>query len=80
MERLWTQGQAWKPRVAKLGGPGLALMLVLLILLIIPMLVLGAVAVIAIACIRGTRGLLTRMRSPNGALDGRRNVRVIVRE
>lgn len=50
------------------------------VLLIVPAIVIGIAAFILFALIARVRRWLSGMRSPNGSLDGRRNVRVIVRQ
>ena len=58
-----------------------ALLLVALVLvLLVPLLILGAVGGLAMLVGNRVRALFTRAKAPNGALDGRKNVRVIVRE
>jgi hypothetical protein len=81
MVRIWSQSAAWESRrIAGLTGPAIVALVVLAVFLIVPLLLLGLLAVVAVALAHGARVLLTRMRSPNGMLDGRRNVRVIVRD
>jgi len=69
------------------GGPltrliTLVLMLVLaavFLVLLVPLVLLGVVAAGGLFAYRKVRGLLSAAQSPNGVLDGRRNVRVIDR-
>jgi hypothetical protein len=80
MGQIWTQATGWSARRhIRLSGPMVPLFVLLFILLIVPLLVLAFAAVLVIGSVRVARGLLTRMRAPNGMLDGRRNVRVIER-
>lgn len=62
---------AWGALIA-IGAVALLLLLVALAVAI-PVLLVGAL-------IAGVRGWFVRARGPNGVLDGRRNVRVIVRQ
>lgn len=50
------------------------------LLLIVPAIILGVAAFILFALVARTRRLFGGLRSPNGSLDGRRNVRVIMRQ
>ena len=64
------------------GGPFtrlLALVAMLFLLLLIPLAVIGVVGALAFVAYRKVAGLFNAARSPNGVLDGRRNVRVIDR-
>jgi hypothetical protein len=69
---------SWAARVV-LIVVALAL-LVLLAAVVIPVVVIGGVAVFVLAMAARVRAWIGGVRSPNGALDGRRNVRVVVRE
>jgi hypothetical protein len=81
MSRMWPQiGVLGTVRTIKLRGPMVPLVLVLIVLLAVPVLLLAILGVLAFGCLQLTRALLTRMRAPNGVLDGRRNVKVVVRE
>ncbi|HPO92215.1 MAG TPA: hypothetical protein PL072_01980 [Phycisphaerales bacterium] len=78
--------QDWADRIGSIPerlssnlGKGLA-MIVLVVsgLLVLPILVAAAVVVVLAMLILRVRILIARWRSPNGPLDGRRNVRVRV--
>jgi hypothetical protein len=59
---------------------GILIFLGVVILLIVPAVVIAICAFILMAIAARVRAMFGRMRAPNGALDGRKNVRVIVRE
>lgn len=69
------------------GGPltrilALFLMLVaaiVFLLLLIPLAIIGVVGALCLFAYRKVAGFIGAARSPNGVLDGRRNVRVIDR-
>ena len=68
------------------GVPGVVSLVVMsavfvvMVLVLIPALLVGA-AVVGVLMLPATaRAWVRRARGPNGALDGRKNVRVIVRE
>ncbi len=68
-----------------LGGKLLVIAAMLLIfallaVIIIPVVVIGVVLVVAGIAAARVRRMFGGMRAPNGVLDERRNVRVIVRE
>lgn len=50
----------------------------LLLAALIPLAILFILGAIILAMLRWMRGLFVRVQQPNGPLDGRRNVRVIV--
>jgi hypothetical protein len=54
------------------------LILLLAIVLLVPLLLLAAVALLAGAAVVAAARMLRSLRNPNGVLDGRRNVRVIL--
>jgi len=54
--------------------------LALAAIVIIPLMVLALAAFLVLALIGWARSLFAGARRPNGALDGRRNVRVVVRD
>lgn len=54
--------------------------LALAAIIIIPLTVLALAAFLVLALIGWARSLVVGARRPNGALDGRRNVRVVVRD
>lgn len=56
----------------------LAFLGLLLLALIIPLAILFILSAMLLAVLRWMRNLFTRVQRPNGALDGRRNVRVIL--
>lgn len=59
---------------------GVMLLFALALMLLIPAMVLGVLFAAALGVRAVARAMLARMRSPNGMLDGRRNVKVVVRE
>ena len=69
---------SWVMRLA-LTAAAIVLLAVLAVL-IIPAMVIGVIAFIMLATVARVRAWIGGVRRPNGALDGRRNVRVIVRE
>jgi hypothetical protein len=69
---------SWVARIALTAA--ILMLMAVLILLIGPAVVIGAVVFLALAGVARAKAWLTGLRSPNGALDGRKNVRVIVRE
>lgn len=56
----------------------LGFLALLLIALILPLAILLFLGALLLATLRWMRNLIIRVRRPNGPLDGRRNVRVIV--
>jgi hypothetical protein len=54
------------------------LILLLAIVILIPLLLLAAVALLAGVAVVAASRMLRSLRNPNGVLDGRRNVRVIL--
>ena len=68
----------WVTRVAL--GAGLVAMAAVAILLIVPAIIIMLCVFLAGAGIAALRSLFIRAQQPNGALDGRRNVRVIDRD
>lgn len=68
---------SWVSQIA--AGVGVLVLLAVVLLLVIPFLVVTALAFIALMGLAAAKRRLARMRAPNGPLDGRRNVRVIVR-
>jgi hypothetical protein len=69
---------SWVTRVALIAA--VAIILALLAILVIPALLIGGAVLVLLSGVAKVRALLTRAHSPNGALDGRRNVRVISRQ
>ena len=59
---------------------GLIAMGAIALILIVPAVLITLAFFFAGAAIAGLRSLLTRAKQPNGALDGRRNVRVVARD
>ncbi len=76
--RFAARQPSWVARVALFAG--LLVFLAVVALLVIPAVVIAVAVFIALALFARVRALINRMRSPNGALDGRRNVRVVIRE
>lgn len=72
-------GAAGGPFTRLLALVAMLLMAVLFLLLLIPLAVIGVVGALAFVAYRKVAGLFNAARSPNGVLDGRRNVRVIDR-
>jgi hypothetical protein len=68
---------SWVTRAA-IASAG-AVMAAIALLLLIPAVVIGVAVFFLAAGVAGVRRWLARQRQPNGMLDGRRNVRVIVR-
>jgi len=66
---------SWVARLA-ITAAILVLMAVVL-LLIVPALLIGGAVFLLLAGVARTKAWLTGLRAPNGALDGRRNVRVL---
>jgi len=69
---------SWVGRLAV--GAAVLILAGVVILLVVPALVIGAVVFLGLAAVAKVRSWFGGLRAPNGALDGRRNVRVIVRE
>jgi len=69
---------SWLARLAIIAA--VLLLLALLALVVIPAIVIGVVALGVIAAAGRMRAWIAGAMAPNGALDGRRNVRVIGRE
>lgn len=76
--RFAVRQPSWVARAALLAG--VVVFLAVLAILIVPAVIIAVAVFILMALIARVRALFNRMRSPNGALDGRRNVRVITRE
>ena len=55
-------------------------LLALLAAIVIPLVVIGGLALAALVTVGRVRTWIGGTRAPNGALDGRRNVRVVLRE
>ena len=72
-------GAAGGPLTRLLTLVGMLLLAVIFLLLLIPLVIIGAVGALAYVTYRKVVGLMNGARSPNGVLDGRRNVRVIDR-
>ena len=69
-------GSSWLARCVIASA--MAVLIILALLLLVPVLVVGAAVLLAAGIRGGVRRLLTSIREPNGALDGRKNVRVIL--
>lgn len=69
---------SWVARVAVFAA--LFVFVAVVALLVIPALLVGLAVFVAMALVARVRAMFHRLHSPNGALDGRRNVRVIPRE
>jgi hypothetical protein len=67
---------SWAARLALVAVVAAALAMAMLV--VVPVLVVGAALLLIGGAYFGVRRWLARQRGPNGALDGRRNVRVIV--
>ena len=76
--RFVVRQPSWVRRLALTGAA--IVLLVLLAVIVIPAMVIGVLAFVALAAVARVRSWIGGVRRPNGALDGRRNVRVIVRE
>ena len=72
-------GAAGGPLTRLLALVATLLMAVLFLLLLIPLAVIGAIGAVCFFAYRKVAGFINAARSPNGVLDGRRNVRVIDR-
>jgi hypothetical protein len=57
-----------------------AVMAVIMLVVIVPLVVIGIVLASGAWAYKRVKGLFNRAQSPNGILDGRRNVRVINRD
>ena len=69
---------SWVARLALMAAA--IVLLAVLAVIVIPAVVIGIVAFVALATVGRVRAWIGGVRRPNGALDGRRNVRVIVRD
>ena len=76
--RFVVRQPSWVMRLALMAAA--IVLLAVLAVLVIPALLIGIVAFIALATVARVRAWIGGVHRPNGALDGRRNVRVITRD
>ena len=78
---------AWRPGAARLSWPtrlaflvGAIVLALVAVVLIVPALFVGGLVYLAAAAVASVKRRFAGLRAPGGPLDGRRNVRVIVRD
>ena len=76
--RLVVGQPSWAARLLVIGA--MLIVFAILAVIVIPVVVVGAVALLGGVAVARVRGWMRGLRAPNGTLDERRNVRVIVRE
>ncbi len=78
--RVFSTVQAQPSWVTRLAfGAALIVLLAVILLLVVPALVIGLIVFSLGSLMAGVQRRFGKLRKPNGAFDGRRNVRVITR-